>query len=130
KRNARSSGNSQAASTGSGGSNSRIGRGGFRGERRPSPRPPPPATGGRGGEKVPLSRTAGEGPERSEGGEGNSAGTRIEALSGIWLSWASSRDSAASPSRLPSRSRSGAMPPPVLAPTGEPANAICSGGRG
>src|SRR5229473_616439 len=92
KRNGGSSGKSQNASTGSGGSNSRIGRGGL----------PPPLTHPALWAGSPLSRTAGEGGERSEAGEGEPTATLTEARSGMWLSRGSSRDTAASPSRLPS----------------------------
>ena len=123
KRNGGSSGNSHDASTGSGGWNSRIGRGGFSRSPCRCPLPHLAALGT-------LFRIAGEeGPSALIWvDEGSATGALIEARSGMWLSRASMRDTAARPRRLPSRSSSAetlfapspaqtvALPPPLSLP--------------
>ena len=52
---------------------------------RPPPTPPPHAGEGQGGGSGPLSRNAGEGPERSEGGEGQLAAILDRAAAGETL---------------------------------------------
>ena len=98
KRKGGSSGSSQDASTGSGGANSRTGRGGL----------PETQAAVRAGAGTGLEATSLTLPSPPLAGRvGNEAWT--EARSGMWLSRGSSRQSAASPSLLPSRSRSGAV---------------------
>ena len=80
-----------------------------------------------------LPRTRGGSPpqQRRAGGDCHrSPAPPTEARSGMWLSRGSSRESAASPSRLPSRSRSGPCIAIAFRGRAEPAKPICSGGNG